>query len=400
MLTMNQKTSSQNHDFAGLEDWFEIFRSGTHVDSLGRKKTFTDSDLDSMVANHNADEPAPLVVGHPKDNDPAYGWSAGLKAEGGKLFAKGKDIIAEFSDAVEKKMYPNRSVSIVPTEDGGWKVRHIGFLGAKAPAVSGLAGINFSVEGDDAFEFAMSDEQRWGTSRGFRAIGRILRRLRDIRIEEKGLEDADRVIPDYDIESIESIAQDIGNSDLSPSRFSTHEPTPASGDIVVDPNSDKQFTQADIDAAVLAALAQPNKELGDLKYQARLDKAVELVNGMVGEGRLLPAQVPGLAEFMASLSGDDAGAFEFAAAEEGAAPVKKTPAVFMAEFMAGMGKQIQMGADTSEGPDADAAEYQAPQGYTVDAERAKLHNKALDYQAQHNCEYIVAVRAVQNQGEK
>ena len=391
---MKTKTPTQ-HDFKGLDDWFEIFRAGTHTDSKGREQSFTDADLDSIVANHNATQPAPLVVGHPKDNDPAYAWTDELKAEGGKLFAKAKDIVAEFGDAVEKKMYPNRSVSIVPQGDG-WQLRHIGFLGAMPPAVKGLEAIAFA-DADNAIEFSMTDTQRWATASGLESVGRMMRRVRDWLIDDKGLETADRILPDYEIENIQGSGERVRRSnDKGHNNFSDNN----SEDITVD----KEFTQADVDAAVEAAVKKEQqqgaeKAKEELRYQAALNDAKTKIATLVQEGKLLPAQTPGLAEFMAGLSAADDSAFEFAASGEDATAVKKTPAQFMADFLAAQGKQITLGKDISEEPGAQGEhDYNAPPGCTFDDDRAKLDKAARDYQAQHKCDYVTAVTAVEKQG--
>lgn len=123
--------------------WIEVFRSGTHTDANGKKISFTQSDLESIAKNYNENEhTAPVVVGHPKDNHPAYGWVEKLKAEGGKLKAKLKEVIPEFSEAVKKGLYKKRSISLYPD----MRLRHLGFLGAKPPAVKGLEDIAFSEE--------------------------------------------------------------------------------------------------------------------------------------------------------------------------------------------------------------------------------------------------------------
>ena len=48
------------------------------------------------------------MFGHPKTNEPAYGWVEKLKREGGCLYAKYKDVaddamIYEFSDESESE---------------------------------------------------------------------------------------------------------------------------------------------------------------------------------------------------------------------------------------------------------------------------------------------------------
>ena len=50
----------------------EIFRAGRHTSSNGTKVTITPSDLQACAENYDPDRAAaPLVVGHPKMDDPA-----------------------------------------------------------------------------------------------------------------------------------------------------------------------------------------------------------------------------------------------------------------------------------------------------------------------------------------
>ena len=58
-----------------LPDGIEIFRPGRHTDDQGIAHHFSEADVDGMAASYNpALREAPLTVGHPKDNLPAYGW--------------------------------------------------------------------------------------------------------------------------------------------------------------------------------------------------------------------------------------------------------------------------------------------------------------------------------------
>jgi regulator of replication initiation timing len=124
--------------------WVEVFRAGEQTDSAGNVRKWTDSDLKKMVKNYNSqkDHEAPLVVGHPKDNAPAFGWVEELKTDGKSLFAKFKQIVPEFVEAVKQGLYKKRSISLYPD----LMLRHIGFLGAMPPAVKGLADIKFEEE--------------------------------------------------------------------------------------------------------------------------------------------------------------------------------------------------------------------------------------------------------------
>ncbi|MBQ4838493.1 hypothetical protein [Pseudoalteromonas luteoviolacea] len=135
-------------------DWYEIFTAGTHTDSNGNTQEFTAADLDSVVTNF-IPKTSPLVIGHPKTNDPAWGWVSDLKVEDGKLFAKAEYVATEFAEAVEAKRYPNRSVRL-EGEPGNYFLGHVGYLGGKPPAVAGMPW-QFNEESKGAvFEFAAS----------------------------------------------------------------------------------------------------------------------------------------------------------------------------------------------------------------------------------------------------
>lgn len=125
-----------------MNEWFEVFKIGEHTDSAGNKKSWTEQDLDNIVAKYNEqnDHEAPLVIGHPKSNDPAYGWVESLKRVGDRLLAKPKQVVKEFADAVKDGLYKKRSISLYP--DG--TLRHIGFLGAVPPAIKGLKDLAFN----------------------------------------------------------------------------------------------------------------------------------------------------------------------------------------------------------------------------------------------------------------
>ena len=67
-------------DFKGLNDWIEVFRGGTQVDSSGTEHD-GDALIDKAVSSFNtAEHEPPVVIGHPKDNAPAYAWVEGLKS--------------------------------------------------------------------------------------------------------------------------------------------------------------------------------------------------------------------------------------------------------------------------------------------------------------------------------
>lgn len=123
--------------------WFAIFKTGKHIDSASNEKEWTEADLDNIVNSYDPKKhEAPIVIGHPKTNAPAYGWVEKLKRVGDTLYALPKQLANEFVEMVNKGLFKKRSISLYP--DG--TLRHIGFLGAQPPAVKGLPDVEFKEE--------------------------------------------------------------------------------------------------------------------------------------------------------------------------------------------------------------------------------------------------------------
>lgn len=392
------RTPHPHHEFKGLSDWVEVFRAGKHKDSKGRACEFTTGDLDQIIANAAA-EPAPAVLGHPKHNAPAYAWTSGLKRDGDMLFAKFSDINADFEAGVKSGAYRNRSVSIYKDGDAGWKLRHVGWLGAEPPAITGLKPVEFSAV-VDAHEFSSGDDMQvaWALT----DIAGAFRRLRDWVIGDKGLDVADQVLPDYQITSITDSAQRVRQSAIdelnaeaverlpAPSMFTAATP-PIKKDIPM------SFTQADLDrvAAETAARVKAETELQFSAAQAELTRLQSeqqrtriehQVDGWKAKGLVTPAESAGLVEFIASIESAGAAQFEFSAA--GGAAAKKTPGEWFAEFMASRQPIVTLGKRQGDDPApvldkanpraiADAAiEFQASEGKSgrmVSVESAVAH---------------------------
>lgn len=124
--------------------WICIARTGTFHDSQGRPHTFSEADLEAIRAGYApAKSEAPLVFGHPKDSDPAFGWVAALKREGGKLFAQFAHVPESVKKLVQDRRYRYVSMSLSPDKR---RLLHVGLLGAAAPAIDGLAPVSLSAE--------------------------------------------------------------------------------------------------------------------------------------------------------------------------------------------------------------------------------------------------------------
>lgn len=124
------------------EKWIEIARTGIFTDSAGRPQEFTAADLGAIAAAYNPTlRDAPLCIGHPKDNAPAFGWVQKLKSEGEKLFASFAQVPSEVKDLVAKHHYRHVSMSLMPDR---LTLRHIALLGAAQPAIDGLRAVELT----------------------------------------------------------------------------------------------------------------------------------------------------------------------------------------------------------------------------------------------------------------
>lgn len=121
------------------EQYVEIFRAG---DYGPKKGSYTAEDLVQLAASYTKDD-APVVVGHPKLNAPAFGWVEQLKVDGDTLLAKFHQVEPNFETAVKEGRYKKRSVAMSRGEDGALRLHHVGFLGAMPPEVKGLADVQF-----------------------------------------------------------------------------------------------------------------------------------------------------------------------------------------------------------------------------------------------------------------
>lgn len=184
-------------NFKGFEDWIAIFKTGRHIDSAGNTREWTEQDIDRIIAKYDpANHEAPLVIGHPKESAPAYGWAEKLKREGRILYVSARDVLPEFADMVKQGLFKKRSISLYPD----LTLRHVGFLGATPPAVKGLPNMAFA--GNDAITIEFSDTPPWIWSN----IADVFRSIREWIIEKEGKEKADQVIRDWNIEDIRAQA--------------------------------------------------------------------------------------------------------------------------------------------------------------------------------------------------
>jgi len=154
---MSNVPEVKNAETSFAEDmWVDAFKSGKHTDSAGNTREWTPEDLQKIATTYNEtkDRKAPVVLGHPTSDAPAYGWVDSVRVVGDKLQAKLTELNDGFVEALKAGAYKMRSISLYPNMN----VRHLGFLGAMQPAVAGLSPFKFE-ENDNATTYDFEQEE-------------------------------------------------------------------------------------------------------------------------------------------------------------------------------------------------------------------------------------------------
>lgn len=285
-----------------LQD-IEILRTGTFTASNGKDVSFTDDDLTRIASNYTPEHhEAPVTIGHPVDNRPAYGWVKALKASGGKLMAS-LDLTPEFMETVKQGLFKKRSASIYPDLDGkGPYLRHVAFLGAMPPAVKALSDINLKDDGREHLIIDFTEEER---------------KMSWKDLFKKAVDEM---------------------------------PDPEKQVVIMPPPPEVSFSEDDVkrreEEAAKKAREEAALEFAEKARQLEAERDASLhkadatarIDALVKDGKLLPAWVKGgLVELACTLSRADTSAIELS---EG----KKQPPydVFMG-FLEGLPKQIEFG---------------------------------------------------------
>lgn len=316
----------------------QIFRVGTQTDSAGNEKTWTRDDLDAIVKKYDpVKHEAPVVIGHPKDNAPAWGWIEALKREGDILLARAKQLVPEFVEMVKQGRFKKRSMSLYPD----MTLRHVGFLGAMPPAVKGLEDVAFNENETICVESEFEEHLNLDTG-GKKEMDEIKELKDKLAAAEKTNAEKDKVIQDF---------------------------------------SEKNKQEAERTKVI----EEKNKKL---ESEKRTFEFKEFCGKLTTDGKLTPNQSKLAMEHMEAIH--DKGEFEFA---EGKKPILES----FKGFLNSLSKQIEFGevagkdkvAEHSEG--ARASEYD---GKNVDEDRMKLHTQALEYAEKNKIGYAEAVNII------
>ncbi|MCU7123697.1 peptidase [Salmonella enterica] len=354
-----------------------IFKSGTHTAMNGTRMPFTSAELAACAAAYDpAVHEAPLVVGHPTHDAPAYGWVKSLTASQGDLQAEPDQVDPAFAELVDAGRYKKISASFYLPDSpnnpkpGTLYLRHVGFLGAQPPAVKGLKAVAFGEQEEGVVEFA-----DWGlaTSAGMFA------RLRDFLISKFSLDDADSVLPSWQIEALRDEAQ---RDDPKPDpAFSEPKPNPEEVPVTEEEKKALLDENTRLKSQLAANDAAEKKRRADELHTANVSFAEELVT----KGTLTPAAKGVVVALLDEVSKGDA-PVEFAEGE-----VKKPLASAFKELLSGAAPVL----DFSEVASKDRADRDTSRTVDfadADPEQLAVHNKAVALAKAEGISYEAAVK--------
>ncbi|MBR2239785.1 MAG: hypothetical protein IJ890_00080 [Clostridia bacterium] len=127
----------------------EIFKAGTFTDANGQDVSIDAAGLEKIAKEYNekikedGNLDVPVIKGHDTSSDnPAEGWVKKLYVEDDKLYAD-FDINDDMAEQIKEEKYKKVSICIEQSDDG-FILKHIGLLGAAAPAVAGMQSISLN----------------------------------------------------------------------------------------------------------------------------------------------------------------------------------------------------------------------------------------------------------------
>jgi hypothetical protein len=288
----------------------EILYPGTFRGHRGGDFTFTREDLQKSIEAYDPKlHKAPIVLGHPKTADPSMGYVDSMEWNPGetRLIAHSTKVQPAFAEAVKSGGFSKVSAAFYKPDDvnnpvpGVWYLRHLGFLGATPPAVKGLKDAVFNPEelapafsesGDiveisqdiSRLEFAEEEINRWDLNWKFRAVGRLLRNIKNKFIELYSQEEADKLLDEYELEAVLKEVETI-----KPPVFGEEKKSQEEDDDMTD--REKELEQELADAKSAKAESDKRAELAEQKLKSEQgtrvkDKAVAFAEGWVKDGRV------------------------------------------------------------------------------------------------------------------
>jgi len=350
---------------------FQVFRTGTHTDSSGVERTFTAEHLRAIADKFNPDTgAAPIVKGHPATDDPAFGWVDRFLFEetSGILYAVPKQVDQAFAEDVRAGRFSRVSIALYPPTaknnpvPGMYYPRHVGFLGAASPAVTGLKAANFNADNEGFLMFDLNDDKQ--TSK----FSEVIATAFTAALVKLGFKPG---------EAIQSTLIE-GN--------------------VPDPKASTEYKELETQRLTMETQFNDEKK-ARLALEQKVARAeiAAFTETQITEGRLSPAEGLRMTEILFALEANAGAEIEFAEGEGAEQKtVKAKPASLLRDIITGLPKRIEFGEIAGKSKDGlSSIGFTAPEGALVSGgERIDLHRRATAYAEEHKVDYLDAVSIV------
>jgi hypothetical protein len=330
-----------------------IFKAGRHRDMNGTTLTITEVDLENSVSTYQPElHEAPLVIGHPEHDAPAWGWVSGLRIENNMLVAIVKQVDPAFSEIVKAGRYKKVSASFYTPEaannpsPGSFYLRHVGFLGAQPPAIKGLGEASFNEK--EAGIITITNQittatTEQGESSNFSESS--------IKQETKMGQEPKQLAPKK--ESLEKMQLELEKRTLE--------------------------------------LNKREEAINSQEKESKKSRHSQLVDQLIDEGKLLPRDREGVLALMDRLQ--ESGVIEFSESE--GKPVRSEAGTYFQSFIKRLPVQVDFAETATATFDQNTTpHYATPRGYQVDQEGLTKHNKILAYAKSRDIDYLTAALSV------
>ncbi len=370
-----------------------IFKTGTHTDSNGVSVSFSETDLQNAINAYNpAIHQAPIVIGHPKTDAPAFGWVKSLTADNGNLYAIPEQIQHDFGEQVKQGLFKKVSASFYPPNSptnpvkGVYYLRHIGFLGAEPPAIKGLEPIEFN-ENDKAveltFDFSESPSDTADTPEKT-LFNKVVSALGSLLFNEQP--------PTGNPNPTSTPQKENAMTTPNPNPEANPAPAPAQ----TTPPATPDPRDAEI-ANLKAELAKKEQAEAQAKIKADEQANNDFAESLVKDGKLVPANKEMVVAVLNAIdTANRANPLNFGEGDNAKPLNQAFKDGLNAGLMAGKSYLFSETAGKTNQPTHTAKQYDhnLPHSVQVDSDSMAKHQEILAYCEAHKVDYITAVMAI------
>lgn len=369
-----------------------FLRPGKFTDHNGKEVEIKDTTLAEIIEatkgfNYQNDE-FPLCIGHPQTDSPAFGYvnKNEVLIDGDFLAAEVDDekLNPDFLTMLKDKLYSTVSVALRKDKS----IKHLGFLGATPPAVTGLPSFAFAEEdGDFDVELSEYEVSSWY----FKNLQTLFRGIKNNLIETDGLEKANGILPDYLIDELGEAPKIYEKAINEIKAFA--EKVTEKENVIEQLNNSIQANQTTYNT-LLAEKNQLISEVNQYNLTKKREAAVAFCEGSDIKMKIKDGEREGIIQTILQL--EDLQPIEFAEGET----TKKISALDMfKESIKARQDVVELGEHTHNGNsagntgDIDVSEFAER---NVDPERLELHKQVLKMQQNENLSYQDALKKVIN----